>query len=217
MSPDHVSIVPGNHDLYTRGALRSRRFTEYFADYIKSDLPDLASDLALGPFPYVKLRGSVAIIGMSSAVPRPPMIASGELGAAQRTALVRILEHPEVQRRTPVILLHHPPHNPTSQAKAFAEGLHDAHLLRGHLTPLRRALVLHGHLHRRIRYALGDSIVSVGATSASLEHEDAARMAGLNLYEILDHTGEIGQLTAHVYSPSEQTFAERAIPDGKWH
>lgn len=217
MSPDQISVVPGNHDLYTRGALRTRRFTEYFADYIKTDLPGTAADVALGPFPYVKLRGQVAIIGLSSAVPRLPLMAAGELGAPQREALIRILEHPEVRSRTPIILMHHPPHNPTSQAKAFAEGLHDAHLLRGHLTPLRRALVLHGHLHRRIQQALAPNVTSVGATSASLQHEDQDRMAGFNTYEIDDLSGEIGPLGAQVFAPEGVTFDERGIPVGTWH
>src|SRR5208282_3996755 len=45
LSPHDVSIVPGNHDVYTRGALTSRRFSTYFADYMTSDLPDLAIDV----------------------------------------------------------------------------------------------------------------------------------------------------------------------------
>jgi 3',5'-cyclic AMP phosphodiesterase CpdA len=215
MSPKDVSVVPGNHDLYTRGALRTQRFTDYFREYIQSDLAP--GSIALGPFPYVKLRGAVAFIGLSSAVPRLPLIASGELGAGQREALVRILEHPEVRSRTPVILMHHPPHNPASQSKAFAEGLHDSRLLLGHLVGLRRGLVLHGHLHRRLAQRIADDVTSVGATSASLHHDDADRMAGFNAYEIDDATGEIGAMTAHVYAPDAPQFSERAIPAGTWH
>src|SRR5262245_29632072 len=75
-----VTIVPGNHDLYTQGAMRARRFTRFFAPYLESDLPALSADISLGRFPIVKLRGPLAIIGMSSAVPRMPLVASGELG-----------------------------------------------------------------------------------------------------------------------------------------
>src|SRR5262245_33433560 len=71
---DDVTIVPGNHDLYTNGAMRSRRFTKFFAPYLASDLPDLAAEIDLGRFPIVKLRGPLALIGMSSAVPRPPLV-----------------------------------------------------------------------------------------------------------------------------------------------
>ncbi|MEO8878656.1 MAG: metallophosphoesterase, partial [Polyangiaceae bacterium] len=108
LSPKDVSVVPGNHDLYTAGALRKRRFTEFFAEYIKSDLPDLAANTPLGAFPFVRLRGPCAIIGLTSAVPRLPFVASGNIGRAQLEAFGKIMEHPEVAKRTPVILIHHP-------------------------------------------------------------------------------------------------------------
>src|SRR5262249_11580287 len=96
LGPERVSIVPGNHDVYTRGALRTRRFTRFFAPYLQSDLPELAGDIELGPFPFVRLRGPLAIIGLSTAVPRVPLVASGELGRAQLAALSRALDHDEV-------------------------------------------------------------------------------------------------------------------------
>src|SRR3954453_21041326 len=40
---DRLTIVPGNHDLYTRGAMRSQRFTHSFSRYLESDLPELAA------------------------------------------------------------------------------------------------------------------------------------------------------------------------------
>src|SRR3954464_8964275 len=45
VDPQHVTIVPGNHDLYTRGAMRAQRFTQFFASYLESDLPELAADI----------------------------------------------------------------------------------------------------------------------------------------------------------------------------
>ena len=83
LSPRDVSVVPGNHDLYTSGALRARRFTEFFAEYIKSDLPELAAKTSLGAFPFVRLRGPCAIIGLTTAVPRLPFVASGKMGSQQ--------------------------------------------------------------------------------------------------------------------------------------
>src|ERR1700733_15956621 len=41
MDPARVTLAPGNHDLYTRGSLSSRRFERYFAAYLRSDLPEL--------------------------------------------------------------------------------------------------------------------------------------------------------------------------------
>jgi 3',5'-cyclic AMP phosphodiesterase CpdA len=171
LDPRHVTLVPGNHDLYTRGAQRSGRFTKYFAKYLTSDLPDLAVDVGVGRFPVVKLRGPAAVIGLSSAVPRLPFVAAGEIGRAQLEAFGRVLEHPEVASRTPVVALHHPAHNPRSWLKSKLEGLYDAEHLQRQLAHLRHGLVLHGHLHRRMERPLPTAsgvLQAVGATSASL-------------------------------------------------
>ncbi len=214
LDADRISAVPGNHDLYTRGAMRDRRFTSWFAEYVKSDLPELAAEIDLGRFPFVKLRGPAAIIGLSSAVPRPPLMASGELGKAQLEALRRILAHPEVAKRTPVIAMHHPIHNPPSKVKTFVEGLWDADALTEALRVVPRGLLLHGHLHIRRRQPVGTptaDVVSFGATSASLEHEHEHKMAGFNLYEI-DDGGVLVNVEAHVLDSKGDTFHVEGVP-----
>ncbi|MFO0678810.1 MAG: metallophosphoesterase [Polyangiaceae bacterium] len=208
----HVSAVPGNHDVYTRGAMKAGRFGTYFADYMTSDLPELAVPLGHGRFPFVKLRGPLAIIGLSSAVPRPPLVAAGVVGKKQLDALARILAHPEVDKRTPVFLVHHPVHNPRSRTKTLFEGLHDADDLLARIAHLPRGLVLHGHLHKRIQEDVpGGGVVSVGATSASLHHEEAGRMAGFNVYDF-DDTGKLANVEAHVLDPSSGTFRVESVP-----
>jgi 3',5'-cyclic AMP phosphodiesterase CpdA len=213
LDPAQVTVVPGNHDVYTRGALTSRRFEHYFGAWLRSDLPELATDANGGRFPVVKLRGDVAIIGLSSAVPRPPFVAAGELGEAQIAALGRILEHPEVASRTAVIAIHHPAVNPRSQLNLYLEGLRDAPALVAQLRPLSHGLLVHGHLHRRIQRDVpteSGRIHQIGATSASLHHDAADRMAGFNVYE-LDDSGD-ARVRAYVYSPHTGAFHVEGVP-----
>jgi 3',5'-cyclic AMP phosphodiesterase CpdA len=209
---EDVSVVPGNHDTYTRGSHRKSRFKAYMAPYITSDV-DLG--LAEGAsFPFVRLRGGAAIIGLSSAVPRPPLVASGHLGGPQLAALGRALAHPEVAKRTPVLLVHHPLHNPVSRMKVMLEGLTDARALAAKLGDLTRGLVLHGHLHRRIHRTLATrngTVDAVGSTSASLLHEDADRMAGFNVYDVSDD-GAIDRIGAYRFDPRDGTFGEASVP-----
>ncbi len=216
LAPSDVSVVPGNHDLYTRGSLRGRRFVEYLAPYVESDLP-MASPLGLGVFPFVRLRGPLAIIGLSSAVPRLPFVAAGKLGASQLGALSRILAHEDVSKRTPVILLHHPVHLPRSPLKAMLEGLHDARDLAERLAGVEHGLVLHGHLHRRLRQELATTrgaMHAVGATSASLHHHDGSKMAGFNVYDF-DDAGRLRGTEAHVLGDAGAFHVEK-VPLGEW-
>src|SRR5512139_2786763 len=104
-----VTVVPGNHDIYLPAVGRERRFSHHFAPFVTSERVSLAVPLPAGDYPLVKLRGPAAIIGLSSAVPRLPFVASGVLGREQLAALERVLALPGVASRTPVLLVHHPP------------------------------------------------------------------------------------------------------------
>jgi 3',5'-cyclic AMP phosphodiesterase CpdA len=213
LDPSRVTVVPGNHDLYTRGSLTSRRFEQFFGAWLQSDLPELAIDAGAGRFPVVKLRDQVAFVSVSSAVPRVPLVAAGELGPAQMQALRRVLSHPEVASRTLVLALHHPVVHSWSRLKVHVEGLRDAAEVASELQSVSRGLVLHGHLHRRIQRHLktaGGKLTQIGATSASLHHEDVDRMAGFNLYK-LGATGD-ARVEAWVYSADTRTFHLESVP-----
>ncbi|RLB65833.1 MAG: metallophosphoesterase [Deltaproteobacteria bacterium] len=214
MSADRVSMVPGNHDTYTRGAYRDRRFEGHFGEHITSDLPGASGVPGLDRYPFVRLRGPVAIIGLSTALPRPPLVASGHLGKPQRMALHSLLAHDQVRRRTPVILQHHPWHNPASRAKTALEGLTDAADELLVLDQLDRGLLLHGHLHKRVHRRLTTSrghLEAIGSTSASLVDTNPAKMAGFNLYEI-DAAGAVGQIDSFVLDPSSGKVTPTPLP-----
>lgn len=213
LTPDQVTIVPGNHDRYTRGSHRVRRFETAFQPYMRSDVV-VPAGLALDHYPVVKLRGPAAIVGLATGVPRLPFIAAGEVGTVQLRALEWVLKQPEVASRTLVLLTHHPIAEPFTPLKAWLEGLRDAAALRAVLDRCPRGLALHGHLHRRMLRVVKTSageVWSVGATSASLVHEAGTRMAGYNLYELSD-SGELGKVSARVMDARTGTFSETPVP-----
>jgi 3',5'-cyclic AMP phosphodiesterase CpdA len=205
-----VTVVPGNHDIYLPATHRHRRFPHHFERFLESDLPELAQDLPAGRFPCVKLRGSVAIIALSTAVPRPPFVSAGYAGHAQLEALARVLAHPEVRRRTPIVLIHHPPMDSRFRVFQLRDGLVDSPALRRVLSPLARGLVLYGHTHFRLRRTLATPtgrLDVIGASGAALDHPHAAVRAGFNLYEI-DAGGELVCAEAHVLDAA----GERLVP-----
>jgi 3',5'-cyclic AMP phosphodiesterase CpdA len=210
-----VTVVPGNHDIYLPPISHERRFPFHFGDFLQSDLPHLALDLPAGPYPCVKLRGPAAIIAVSSGVPRPPFIAAGFVGEKQLDALARVLAHPEVSRRTAVILIHHPPVDRRNRLAQLRDGLVDAAPFRRALAPLARGLVLFGHLHVRVRCVLqtpAGALNVVAASGAALDHPDPSVRAGFNFYDI-DDDGAIKTIGGRVLDALGSTFHDVAITE----
>jgi len=210
-----VTVVPGNHDVYLASVHVARRFRHYFGAFLRSDLPALARDLPAGPFPCVKLRGPAAIVALSSAVPRPPFVASGRVGDAQLAALREVLAHPEVARRTPVILVHHPPVDDRLCLAQLRDGLVDADRLRSVLASLDHGLVLFGHLHVRLRRSLrtaAGALDAIAASGAALDHPDPNVRAGFNAYEIGDRGG-LDTAEAQVVIPGGGGLERLAVPE----
>jgi len=210
-----VTVVPGNHDIYLPSIHRERRFPHHFGSFLQSDLPQYAIDLPAGRFPCVKLRGPTAIIALSSAVPRPPFVSAGYLGEAQLDALAALLDHPEVSRRLPVVLVHHPPVDSGLRIARLRDGLVDAAALRRTLGGLDRGIVLFGHIHLRTRCRLRTATGSldvIAASGAALDHPSGAVRAGFNLYEI-DDDGRIASVEAHVVDASGRSLQRVAISE----
>ena len=84
-TPQQVTVVPGNHDAYVRAT------RHHFADSVRANICAAMPAADGAPFPFVRRRGPLALIGVSSAVPTPPLMATGRLGRAQLDALDRDL------------------------------------------------------------------------------------------------------------------------------
>ncbi len=208
-----VTVVPGNHDIYLPSVHRDQRFWHHFRAFMGSDLSELARDLPAGPFPLVKRRGAIALIGVSSAIPRPPFVAAGYIGRPQIQALAQVLAHPGVRRRTPVVLIHHPPVDARPRIAQLRDGLVDAAALRTVLAELPHGLVLFGHVHVRRRWTLrtaSGSLDVIAASGAALDHQDASVRAGFNLYTI-DDDGNLASAEAWVIDPVRAGFQRHAI------
>jgi 3',5'-cyclic AMP phosphodiesterase CpdA len=175
-SPANVTVIPGNHDTYVP---RTRRGpAQYWNDYMRGD--DAAE---AGVFPFIRRRGTVALIALSSGVPTGPFMATGELGDAQRARLAQALDATRGSFR--VVLIHHPPETPPNR---YLRRLIDAVEFRAVLAAHGADLVLHGHDHRRAVIWLDGphgKIPAVGAPSASARMPHGSEnAAGYNLFQI---------------------------------
>ena len=146
---DWISVVPGNHDAYV--ALPWAEGLGTWAAYMSGDgeaaAPEHgsgAADAGQGAFPFLRRRGPLAIVGLSTALPTPPGSAAGALGDGQLDRLARGLDSLGREGRFRCVLLHHPPHdNGISRRKRLI----DAEGFRAVLRRTGAELVLHGHDH----------------------------------------------------------------------
>jgi 3',5'-cyclic AMP phosphodiesterase CpdA len=172
--PHGVTAIPGNHDAYVR---RTRhRFVECFGDYLSSD--EASGDA----FPFLRRRGPIALIGLSSAVPTPPLMATGTLGRGQREALERVLVTLAGEDAFRVLLVHHPLRS-DSRPKRLTDSAPLLALLKKHGVDL----VLHGHdhVHSTMWFEGPDGkIPSIGVPAASALARGRHPAAAYNLYEI---------------------------------
>jgi 3',5'-cyclic AMP phosphodiesterase CpdA len=173
--PADVSLVPGNHDAYVAAAevLRGR----LWAPYITGDVaPEDAG------FPFLRVRGPVALVGVSTAVPTPPFMATGRLGERQIARMSALLAAAATQFR--VVLIHHPPH---VVPKSHAKRLVDADAFRQAIATAGAELVIHGHDHVRSLASIDGPrgrVPVIGVPSASAAFGTDHDPAGYNLYGI---------------------------------
>jgi 3',5'-cyclic AMP phosphodiesterase CpdA len=170
-----VTFVPGNHDVYVREAARFA--TQQWGAYMKDDN-------AVGGFPFVRHRGDVALVGISTAVPTAPFLATGWLGAKQLAELAAVLDNLKNKNVFRVVLVHHPPVTSSARNKRLL----DATVLERVIATHGADLLLHGHDHKHMINWLegpnGSRVPAVGVPSASTRAGTDKDVAAYNLYRI---------------------------------
>ncbi len=183
--PNAVTVIPGNHDTYVTSAAAAPR--RYWGEYMAGDGERVDRDAngACG-FPFVRRRGPLALVALSTAIPTAPFMATGALGGRQIERLAEALERLGGERLYRVVLIHHPP---VSAPGREHKHLTDAPALREVLRRHGAELVLHGHDHvHALNWLEGPRgrIAAVGVPSASAAAAAAVAEdpAAYNLYRI---------------------------------
>jgi 3',5'-cyclic AMP phosphodiesterase CpdA len=179
-SPRDVTLVPGNHDVYVRAAARHPQL--YWGEYMRGD------DAGETAFPFVRRRGPLALIGLSTAAPTAPFLATGRLGREQIARLPEALDRGNREGLFRVVLIHHPP---ISKPARYLKRLLDGADFRAALARHGAELVIHGHDHAHSLIELEGPqrrIPVVGAPSASEARGE--HCAGYNLYRVEGRNGQ---------------------------
>ncbi len=179
--PSQVALVPGNHD-----ACVAAPWQDTFAlwqPYMASDEPS-SDNRGTAPFPSLRVRGAIAFIGLSTACPKPPLLATGTLGAQQLSLLPGLLQRTREVGLFRVVYLHHCPI--TGQEK-WRKRLTDAPQIQALLEEHGAELVLHGHGHRAHYSELHTrhgTLPVIAVPSASALGLHGADIAHYNRYEV---------------------------------
>ena len=180
-----LSVVPGNHDAYVPGAL---------AKACKSWAPWMASDrseakLTGTGFPWLRVRGNVALIGVSSARATVPFMAHGYFREKQARKLAKLLEETGKRGLYRVVMIHHPP---LRDAAPSHKRLFGISLFQRTVIEAGAELVLHGHTHLpTLGWISGPGqVIPVAGVSAAGQSAGGHRPAGSwTLFEISGETG----------------------------
>lgn len=138
--PNDVSVVPGNHDAYVPGAFG--KCCRIWQRWMSGD--DQGHPASRETFPYVRVRGNVALIGITSARASAPFMASGYFKQGQGERLRRVLDETGRKGLFRLLMIHHPPvRAAVPQHKRLLGIGRFQRVVRDH----GAELVIHGHSH----------------------------------------------------------------------
>lgn len=173
--PSRASVVPGNHDAYVTSA--QPEIGRHWGPWMTTDSG------AFEGFPYIRMMGPMALVGLSSGISTWPLLATGRLGKKQLSDLKNALIFLKKQGLARVILIHHPPY---IGGATFGRTLTDAKEFEAIIEETGAELILHGHNHRTsIAHLSGPHglVPVIGAPSASALRGTPGHRAGYHLFD----------------------------------
>lgn len=209
--PPNVLCVPGNHDNYV--AEVAGLFETVFAPYVASDPDWTWPDGTL--YPTVRLRGDLALVGLTTSQPSGLLMGHGTVGPVQLERLGTILSDPRLAGKLRVVVMHHP--STGRHARSFRRGLHDHAAFAAVLAKNGAELVLHGHEHLDLRSELPgpDGPIPVhGVQSGSYAIDSERRRARYRVYTVERNGGPRPRLTrteTRTWRPGRAAFEPEAV------
>jgi predicted MPP superfamily phosphohydrolase len=134
--PSRATVIPGNHDRYTTGSVRTRQFEKAFGAFAPSV-----------QYPWLRyLDPETAILGLDPT--RSHLSAKGLLPPTQLAMAREILESLSTPPRRLIVACHYPVVAPSSHAaELYAKRMRNAHDVRAWLATIGPHLYCCGHVH----------------------------------------------------------------------
>lgn len=204
--PRDVAVIAGNHD-----ASVATPWQDTFAmwrEYMASDTATREPDSLENMYPSLRERGDIAFIGLNTACPKPPLMATGTAGAQQLSRLPALLDAAHAKGQFRVIYLHH---SPLPGKDKWRKRLTDAAEVQEVIVSHGAELVLNGHGHRshydELKTTHGKApLIAIPSASALGLH--GANVASYNCYGVeRTEKGWRLEVNSRDYQPEGGDFA----------
>jgi Icc protein len=174
IAPDRMTLVPGNHDLYSSADAWKWALAGPLASYAATSAshPGKAVDI-----------GGATLLPLDATFHQPVTRSAGciqddAIESIRRRASDRALAHKPL-----IVIQHHPPFLRKTSALHWLDGLVGAHRMMAMLETFRHLFVLHGHLHATVNRALGCGVSRILGATAVVDDKDEARV---RIYDVRD-------------------------------
>ncbi len=172
IAPGRVTLVPGNHDLYTS--------PEGWRRALEGPLAAFRATSAGRAGHVVEVAG-VNVLPLDVARHQPVTRSAGWLDDADLDVLAARAADPGLATQPLLVVQHHPPFVRKTQPLQWLDGLVGAARFMEVLEAFRHVFVLHGHLHAAVSKVLSCGVARVFGATAVVDDEDAARV---RLYDV---------------------------------
>jgi 3',5'-cyclic AMP phosphodiesterase CpdA len=172
ITPDRITLVPGNHDAYTTED-GWRRALEGPLKAFRASSAHTAG--------HVVERGDVVFLPIDSTCFQSIARSGGEVTEETARAIEARLADPAMRNKAVVLVQHHPPFTHSNGAWNWIDGLRGSARLMETLMRYANVQMLHGHMHRIVDRLLGKS--RIFGASAVVDDGDAPRV---RFYDLRD-------------------------------
>ena len=162
-SAGKVMLVPGNHDIYSKGSAEA--VLQTWSDYMFQPAHGSETEQLTGQFPVVRKLGKLSLIGVSTGCVTPVFMATGKLGNEQLERLSELLQQAASEGQMVALLIHHPP---LPGMTIWRKALVDAAALEAVLKQYPPSLIFYGHLHYNRDQQWGDTRIYCTAAASSV-------------------------------------------------
>ncbi|KQZ87045.1 metallophosphatase [Mesorhizobium sp. Root157] len=184
-SPQDVSVVPGNHDAYVPGAFG--KACRSWAAWMNGD--GISHPIDRNSFPYLRVRGNIALIGVSTARATAPFMANGFFREGQAERLGELLAETAKRGLFRVVMIHHPP---VRAAVSQHKRLFGIRRFQKVVARHGAELVLHGHSHEPSLYFIGSGSARIPVVGVAAAGQSPGGSHPAAQYNLIDIGGEAG-------------------------